>query len=426
MRKALSRRETLLAGMGALAGMGRATVDPLAGSQLFTDLKTYSDFGEHRTATDVDIRTSNWLADGLRTAGFETRLHPFRLRQFFLDKAELKAGGANIPSFPLWWPQPGRVTGRLSLAVAGADLSGKVVLVKLPAIRGASITPRSQVHESLAPLLAAGAAAVVAITPSATGEIMALNAMAGLAKWPIPILAVGQSDEAALTNAAAKGATASVSLDGKYKEDAEAFEVVGKLNRGKRVVVVSTPSSGWFRCAGERGCGIALWLGLARWAASRKSNTSYVFVASSGHELNGVGIHHFVKEMAPKPADVGCWLHLGAGIATYEYKATAGGIEKQKAASFTRRLYTSTQFEKILAESFHDLPGLTPIVTKEPGGEMIVMAGAGYPFMGFAGGSALHHAPGDLPERSTGPELLEPIAERLVRALSFIENHLQA
>ena len=69
-------------------------------------------------------------------------------------------------------------------------------------------------------------------------------------------------------------------LDGKYQADAEAYEVIGKLNRGKKLVVVTTPSSGWFQCAGERGAGVALWLGLARWAARQKTDFSYQFVAS--------------------------------------------------------------------------------------------------------------------------------------------------
>jgi hypothetical protein len=70
-----------------------------------------------------------------------------------------------------------------------------------------------------------------------------------------------------------------------------------------------------------------------------------------------------------------------------------------------------------LREAFADLAGLEPILTPEPGGEMVAMADMGYRVWGFAGGSVYHHIPSDLPERTTGPELLEPVARAMVRTL---------
>jgi hypothetical protein len=51
---------------------------------------------------------------------------------------------------------------------------------------------------------------------------------------------------------------------------------------------------------------------------------------------------------------------------------------------------------------------------------MVLMASEGYRVWGFAGGSAFHHMPGDLPERITGPELLQPVARAIAGALSEI------
>lgn len=414
----LTRRQALI--LASVAAARATPPDPLEGPRLYADVARYSGLGEHRTATEVDIRTSRWLRDELRDAGFQADLHPFRLQQFFLKSAELRADGQRIDSFPLWWPRPTGsrpVSAPLVPATAG-DLRGKIALLKFPEIRGASVTPASPVPGLVDSLVKAGAIGIVAVTKSLPGEIVALNAMAGLQQWPVPVLCVGQRDEAALDRAA----SAALRIEGEYKTDAEAFETVGRLRRNKPLILISTPSSGWFRCAGERGPGVALWLGLARWAARRESKASYLFVASSGHELSGVGIRSFIEHSAPPPGDVACWLHLGAGIATYEYRRTASGLEKLATASRARRLYTRPQFESLLAKAFAGQPDLKPIVTDQPGGEMIVMAQKGYPFMGFAGGSAFHHMPGDLPERITGPELLEPVARSLAAALELVEN----
>ena len=127
--------------------------------------------------------------------------------------------------------------------------------------------------------------------------------------------------------------------------------MIARLDRGRRTIMVTTPSSGWFHCAGERGPGIALWLALARWAAQRKSAVSYQFVASSGHELDGVGLREFMRREPPRQADLLCWLHLGAGIATYDYKKTENGLERLGAASPLRKLYSVEQFVPALKEA---------------------------------------------------------------------------
>ncbi len=403
------------------------STDYLSGQRLYQDVVTYSKFGDHRTATTADIETSRWLADELRRVGFEAKLEPFTLQQFYLKTSALIIDGKPVKSFPLWWPQTtgaNPVTGPL-VAVTGNEppgsLKGRIALVKIPPVAGASIIPNSSVHKIIGPVVQTGVAAIVAVTLSPTGEIVALNAMAGPDKWPLPILTVGQSDESMLDTVARTGAQASVQIDGTYNEKAEAFETIGRLKRGKNLMIVSTPSSGWFQCAGERGPGIALWLGLARWAAARKSDMSWLFVASSGHELNGVGIRHFIDHIAPQPGEVRGWLHLGAGIATNDYKKTGQGLEKAETASRARRLFSSADFEPVLADAFAGLPDLKPIVADRPGGEMVAMAQRGYRYFGFAGGSVFHHMPGDVPERITSPGLLEPVGHALVKALAAIE-----
>jgi hypothetical protein len=157
---------------------------------------------------------------------------------------------------------------------------------------------------------------VVGITSRPPGEIVAANSPR-LDPWPIPVVVVGTRDEQALTRAVEQGAEVSLLLDGRDAPWAEARNVISRLDRGKGFIIVSTPQSGLFRCAGEQGPRIALFLGLARWVGQRRPNVNYLFVSTSGHELGGQGMRNFLRGHFPPVNEVLCWLHLGASIATW-------------------------------------------------------------------------------------------------------------
>ena len=70
-------------------------------------------------------------------------------------------------------------------------------------------------------------------------------------------------------------------------------------------VVVTTPLSGWFGCAGERGTGIAIALELAKRLASSYPVT---VVGATGHELEYYGAKRHLETMAVQPAAV---VHVG-------------------------------------------------------------------------------------------------------------------
>ncbi len=428
---AISRRRFMTSTGSAMAAWSlaprvRAQNDPLAGDRLYADVVQYCAFGDHRTATDADHRTTRWLADQLQAAGVQARLSPWIHQQFFINRHRLEVNGSEIQSFPLWWPPstgPEAVTGPLAPYRADGDrraLSGRIAFVSVPPVTGASIVAGNGIGEAVAGSARQGAVALVIVTQDRTGELVALNAMSGLRAWPIPVMLAGQKDEARLGEAAAVSAPASVLIDGRLDYTAEAFEVIGTIDHGPERVVVSTPSSGWFQCAGERGPGIALWLALARWAAANDRESSYTFVASSGHEMEAVGIRHFLGHDAPPPNAVKTWLHLGAGIATYDFEFGSGGATRLPRPNPARRLMTNqAPLMPMLEANFGPL-GVRPILSNQPGGEMVAMAAEGYKVWGFAGGSAFHHMPGDTPH-VTGPELLEPVARALVGTLERIK-----
>jgi hypothetical protein len=376
------------------------SLDPqhfMTGEFLFNDVKAYSALGEHRTAGKVDRDTSAWLARQLEGFGFTSKLLPFRVRQFQFDSASLMVSGRSIPCFPLWLP---RAASPVRAPIARGTVKGGVAIVRLP--KGGSMTAAHRAV--IQPLIDAGAAAIIGVTPSDSGELVALNSTADAEPWPVPVLLVGPPEEMNLRGATDVG----ISIQGREEPRAEAFETVGEIGMGKKRIVISTPSSGWFHCAGERGPGIAMWLALARWSSHRESNVRYTFVASSGHELGYQGMHSFLTGPAPRPEEVSVWLHLGASIA---------------ARGSTRRLMTNRkEWLPVLSRNFSSA-GLQPEVTDAPVGELAQLAKLGYRCFGIAGGHTLFHSPGDLPV-TTSAAMLEPVGQALLRTVVDLESNL--
>ncbi|HZM91541.1 MAG TPA: hypothetical protein VFF31_33780 [Blastocatellia bacterium] len=403
----------------------RADSGPLSGARLYEDVISYYNLGDHRTASQVDLRTSQWLVDQLRSAGLKATFQSFPLRQFSVRQTRLLIGEQPIRAFPLWYP---RSTGEkpiigvlkpFELNSESRSLKNNIALVSFPASAGAAMQEGSVHSRLILSAATAGATAVVAVTESATREIIALNSPAGAEPWPIPVILVGQRDEPALIAAAKSATRTSLLLDGQDDSGASAKNVIARVNQGKDLIVVSTPQSGWFRCAGERGPGIAMFLGLARWASKRPTGASFLFVSTSGHELGGLGMQVFLKDLAPSPERVLCWLHLGAGIATYLWEETAAGLKRLREPDSKRLLMSRPDLVPLLTSTFAGIPGLTPTIDRAVG-EYEFMLKAGYRVFGIAAGHRFHHTPADSPE-TTGPEILEPVAHSIVKTLEAVE-----
>ena len=63
---------------------------PLSGAKLYADVISYYNLGEHRTASEVDLRTSQWMLEQLRAAGLKATLQTFPLRQFSVRPDQAK------------------------------------------------------------------------------------------------------------------------------------------------------------------------------------------------------------------------------------------------------------------------------------------------------------------------------------------------
>jgi len=444
----VTRRE-LLRGAGTLAGavllgdtdvigantsstIGRRAVattlgsdnGPLSGTNLYEDIITYYNIGEHRTATEGDLKTSQWLLEQLRRAGLKATSQSFSLRQFFVRQTKLTVADRNIRAVPLWFPHSTGIvpiTGTLVSLETNqqpGSLRDRLALVKFPADAGGAMVEGS-IHSKLIRAAAtAGASAVIAMSEGPTKEIVALNSPAGSEPWPIPVVLTGQRDEQPLVDAVKSAAKVTLLLVGDDDKDAKAKNVIARVDRGKDLIVISTPQSGWFRCAAERGPGIALFLGLARWASRRPAGPGFLFVSTSGHEIGGLGMQAFLKDLAPTPDRVLCWLHLGAGIASYAWEETQSGPRRLQEPDSRRLLMTSPDLVPLLTTTFAGQPGLTPTVGRAVGEFELIIKG-GYRCFGIAAAHRFHHTPADSPEM-TGAEIIEPVGRALVNTLEAL------
>jgi len=410
-----------MASAGAAALMLRSTGQPTAslpkslrGSRLYRHVREYAALGPHRTSSQGDAACSAWMQRRLTAAGFlaETALVPFPL--FSPQRCSLEIDRETFGTFPAW---PVVTTSPLGLEAplvpeASPDAHGRIVLLS-PAFRQGSSLVLPGFGDAIMAAEARGAAGVVLVTNGPTGEIIGLNADDRRFRWKIPVVLAAGRDGQRLQDAARAGASARLLLTGRLDSAAAGTNVVARRRGRGATLVVSTPKSGWFTCAGERGSGVAIFLGLAEALAAR-TDADLLFVATTGHEIEGRGGHLFLKSHAPPVERVRLWLHLGAHVASNSVDLASGRPVRLADHHATRGILVSAGLTDAATRAFKGQLGYQePVDVTSPKavGEVILYRDAGYsPVIGLVGGHPLHHTPLDLPHLATSPQALEAVA----------------
>ncbi|MCX5996182.1 MAG: hypothetical protein NTV42_00910 [Chloroflexi bacterium] len=380
----------------------------------------YTAFENHRTASPGDIATSEWLASELNKAGFKAEVRSWKLKQFFLSGCDLKVDGASVESFPGWYPNAAPVTAALAVYDDGdtGNLKGKIAYAgpKYGAISntgGIKLVEKIRDAGAVGLVVACHGTADNGLLVAANAEMKSTGPEYYQAALPIPVALVATNDDARLAAAAQAGKSASITVTGETRE-VTANNVVGILKGGDKWVIVTTPISGWFKCGGERGTGVALFLGLARWIGMNSHKYSYIFIGNSGHELAYVGSHFAPDEYLPayniNKDNVACWFHLGASIACRSW---------QKDGANFKPLDVPNDAYFLAASSFVGVKGLY-MGTGTYAGELVNIVKWGYTACGFFGSNYFFHTRMDT-EQETSPALLEPVGDGLIKFFTALE-----
>jgi len=400
-----STRRSFLAGAtaaplaAATAGAAGETEDRIA-----ADLSTYIGFGSKRSGGGGDTACGHWLAGELSRAGFAVEKLSIKVPWFDAAQCEIAAGKAHaaLQPQPIVVPTPaGGVSGPLVRVdphgQADAPLSGAIALVDLPYGRWSSALAKP-VRAPIEAAFAGGARAAVVVTNGPTGRIIALNADGRAPMFAGPVGLLAPADAAPFLAAAMRHEPATVTLTGRGGRR-PAFNVIGRLDRGKgRWLIVSTPRSGWYGCAGERGGGIAAWLDLARRAPAMLPDHNLAFLCNSGHEYENLGAEESLKAVAPKPAETHFWLHLGANLAARDWHEGLFGLAPLGGTDSQRYLVVSPPLLPAARRLFAGLAGLeSPYPSdKLAAGELSAIIATGYASVaGVFGLHRFHHVEDD-------------------------------
>jgi len=391
--------------------MAQAASDPTAEAEARRVMERYFNYGDKASGGPGDNATGAWLESELVEAGYACRRQPFDAPGYEGDAATLVAGAARaavIPQAIVTSTGPGGVTAPLAIGPRASAIS----ILVLPHARWSAVV--GEVERRIRTALTAGAKGVVVVTTGPTGEALALNAPIDKPLFDRPVAVIGPRDAAPFLKAAEAGETATLTIPGRAIRR-PAYNLTARLNRGAaRNLVLSTPRSGWFTCAGERGPGLAVWLALAKWAARTPLPVNVALVCTSGHEYDNGGGEHFIHEIAPKPAETALWVHLGANVAARDWHERGAMLSPLPSADPQRFLLASTPLVDRARTAFAGLQGLEAVYTADPAlaaGELGVILKAGYaPAIGIFGGHRFHHAPND-DLRCVVPALIPPVTE---------------
>jgi hypothetical protein len=400
-----SRRQVLVTS-GVAAGLAPVSksLANVAQDDVQQDLQRYIDFGIKASGGPGDTACGAWMESELKAQGFTVAREPVSVPFFHPRRAELMVRKHVVPVIPqaiVVTTGDTGVSGRFvrvdPVIPPEQSLSGAIALIDLPFWRHSTALEK-WVRDGVNAAFAKGAHAAIIITNGPTGQAIALNTDGNKPMFAIPVAVLAPKDAPPFLGAAMRGETGTLFLTGDGGRR-EAFNLIGRLDRGKsKWIVISTPRSGWFTCAGERGPGVAVWLALARWAPKALSAYNLCFVANSAHEYEYLGAERSIQAVAPAPAKTAMWLALGAAIAARDWHELIPPMLPLPDADPQRYLVVSPNLLDAAKRAFAGQVGIdAPYETSRfTAGELTPVHEAGYKTVaGFFGCHRFHHVQDD-------------------------------
>lgn len=367
----------------------------MTGDELFSVVEAYSDLGDHRTGTTVDAATVDWFVAELTALDATVARLPYEFPRYAVDW-DVRVDGESVPSMPLFYEGVGEVRSAAPFTAAVDVVGG----ARLP-----------DWGDKVRAARAADAEVAVVATNTPTGLLCAVNREPEMGSGLLTVCVPGAAADV-FGDATVEVVMAAEVVTG------ESANVLAKVGDGPDAdrVLLTTPLSGWFRCAGERGTGIAVLLAVARTLAAE--GVPLTILGTNGHELQGLGLRRWLDTNRPAEKAV---FHFGASVASGD----ADG--KEPPVARTNMVRVSAWAGEVRREALRSALAPLGVDVRLPSdeeatnprgwiGESVVWAPLGRALVSIAGGFPLHHAPEDLPRLATTPSLLRQSYEAALAA----------
>ena len=270
-------------------------------------IRDYDAQGWHRTGSAVDVTSAQWLAAEVQALGLEADLEPVALTRIDPQACFIEAEGRRVAGLPLFdggFTGPDGISGRVGPLASEAEI-------------GVAEAPPSEFHEAFdAERKAHRHQACVVVTLGGRQGLAVRNAPRFLSPFGPPVLQVSSEERDWIAQLSQRGSQARL-VASIARSQAESYNVVARLSGqdpALRPLVVTTPRSGWWHCAAERGGGIAGWLHAMSKLRDEESPRDVLFVATTGHELGLLGVRSLVDRRPDLVQRCAAWLHFGASI----------------------------------------------------------------------------------------------------------------
>ena len=272
-------------------------------------IEEYDSQGFHRTGTDTDRESANWLAKKVHNLGLETVHEKFDLNRVIPISCNLTIDNRVIEGLPMFDCIPTDSSGISgSIGNVGDDVDIAIIEIH----HGAA----GYTDELMEARTSGRYKGIVAVTIGERPGLMAINTPDFNEHFGVPILQVSSEEKEFLSNITRFKTVGTLVVNIEF-EESESYNIVSGIkgqNSSLSPIVVMTPRSGWWHCASERGGGIACWLEVMRAIKNEGSLRDVFFVATSAHELGAQGIHAFLDSRPEFAQQVHTWIHFGANV----------------------------------------------------------------------------------------------------------------
>jgi hypothetical protein len=347
---------------------------------LYSIVEQYAAFGNHHTGTEADRATTDWLVDLLQNMGGTVQRDAYSFDRF-VPEATLTVDGQAVPCLPLFYSATGEFeTSDLETVQVDYGVVGNARNFDSALPPGPSATPL-----------------VIAIDGPDDLPVQCNRVPEGLLGRPAVVIPGNWHDRVHA------GAHLRFSARMERGESANVIATFGDPSHLE--VMITTPLTGWTPAAGERATGLAVALAMT---AALATGNRVIFSACSGHEIDHVGLRHY---LSTRDLDGRMAIHLGASVAATE--ATADGppvLGDRRMTLTTATGDTRTAIAERVTDGNWMMPDLDPPWPGEGG----TWQEAGAQVLSFLGMASLFHTTDDVPDKATTPEALKLAADTAI------------